>query len=187
MDGRTLAIIALISAIFLPLVGLILGIIALNKISQDSSGGKGFAIAAIIIDVLGLILVFLVLLGSLAYFGVLNPTSGGLLPERCELQQGWVCQDFEVTSNSLNMNVQNTRGEAITITELAVSGAAVTGECKATFDTNIENRASAEVSVTGCQITQSDSKQKFDIAFTWYGSSPTITHEAKGQILAIVE
>ena len=43
------------------------------------------------------ILVVLVVIGALAYFGILNPQT--LLPERCELQQGFYCKDYRISAS----------------------------------------------------------------------------------------
>lgn len=47
---NTMAIIAIICAILIPVVGLILGIIALSQIKKNKEGGKGLAIAAVIVS-----------------------------------------------------------------------------------------------------------------------------------------
>jgi len=59
MNNKTLAIIALVFAVFVPLVGFILGIVALVKISGSADkSGKGFAIAAVVIGLLVPLLLF---------------------------------------------------------------------------------------------------------------------------------
>ena len=69
------AILAIIFAFVFPLVGLILAIIARNKIKNDpSKGGKGLVNAALIISIILIALLFLlILIGAIAYFGALNP------------------------------------------------------------------------------------------------------------------
>jgi hypothetical protein len=63
------------------------------------------------------ILVVLVMVGALAYFGVLNPTN--LLPERCTLPAGFHCRDFRISDSSgqlrVQMTVENKQGEAISL------------------------------------------------------------------------
>jgi hypothetical protein len=51
-----LAIIAFVLAFFCSLAGLVCGIIALNQISQRRQGGRGLAIAAIVISALSMII-----------------------------------------------------------------------------------------------------------------------------------
>lgn len=53
---NTLAVLSLITAFFMNLVGLILGIIALGQIKKTGEGGKGLAIAGIIISSIGMVI-----------------------------------------------------------------------------------------------------------------------------------
>jgi len=65
---NSLAIIGLILAIFLPLVGLVCSIIALTQIKKSNEGGKGLAIAGIVVSVSIMILSFVLV--TLFIFGV---------------------------------------------------------------------------------------------------------------------
>ena len=59
------SILGIIFAFVFPLLGLIFGIVALVEISKDKKlGGKGLAIASIVISVVWPILVFLLVMGS---------------------------------------------------------------------------------------------------------------------------
>lgn len=49
-------------------------------------------------------LVILVMIGALAYFGVINPQK--FLPERCTFQQEMGCKDFMVQKNGSNADVK---------------------------------------------------------------------------------
>jgi hypothetical protein len=66
------------------------------------------------------ILVVLVVIGALAYFGVLNP--GRFLPEKCQLPVGLSCTGhvFTVADGGDNMVINNGLGTDITITEIRV-------------------------------------------------------------------
>ncbi|MFN3708579.1 DUF4190 domain-containing protein [Microcella sp.] len=68
--GQTLGIIALICAFFFQLLGLILGIIALNQ-SKKVGMKNGLAVAAIWISVVLMVLGLLVVILSIALFGSL--------------------------------------------------------------------------------------------------------------------
>ncbi len=75
------------------------------------------------------ILVVLVVIGALAYFGVLNPES--LLPEKCTLPIGLYCEDHNVRSDTgtITLRIQNGMGRGIVITGVEVTGVAITQEC----------------------------------------------------------
>ena len=59
------------------------------------------------------ILVVLVAVGALAYFGVLSPDK--FLPAKCTLQSGIACIDHKATATSLVLRVQNSLGFDITV------------------------------------------------------------------------
>ncbi|MCF7861254.1 hypothetical protein K9M79_03325 [Candidatus Woesearchaeota archaeon] len=73
------------------------------------------------------ILVVLVVIGALSYFGVLNPTN--LLPEKCALEIGLDCTDYIVTDGGLSANgddeikikLTNGRGKDVYITAIWVA------------------------------------------------------------------
>jgi hypothetical protein len=67
VPGKTLGIVAFILSFFIQLVALILGIVALVQ-SKKAGAGNGWAIAAIIISVVGLII------GAIVLFALVIPT-----------------------------------------------------------------------------------------------------------------
>lgn len=163
------------------------------------------------------ILVVLVVIGALAYFGVLNPQN--LLPERCELQQGFYCKDYRVvavtgTTDWINFTFQNGRGTGMMLGRVTAQG---TGDIVSVVcDTHqwgatdygadigtetwagkagrhVENGATVQVGVP-CIAGNLDGlsgsgKKKFDINITWYNadSSSDFNHTMNGQLLAGIE
>jgi hypothetical protein len=81
-----LAVAALILAFFIPVVGLVLGIIALSSIKKNGESGKGLATAAIILSTIFMLTYVLVIAGFVMAFqkaakdsGVnVNPTNGSV-------------------------------------------------------------------------------------------------------------
>ncbi|MBU3994837.1 MAG: DUF4190 domain-containing protein [Actinobacteria bacterium] len=73
---NTMAIIALIASIIVSLVGVILGHIALNQIKKTGEGGRGLAIAALIIGYIGVaawvigIFIWIAVIASIGMSGV---------------------------------------------------------------------------------------------------------------------
>jgi len=68
------------------------------------------------------ILVVLVAIGALAYFGVLNP--GRFLPSSCTIGPGLACGEFKATTSNVVIYVRNGLGKSINITsyDLAAVG-----------------------------------------------------------------
>ncbi len=115
---NVMAILSFALSFFVPLVGLILGIIALKQIKISSEKGKGFAIAAIILNVL-YIVIFVAILGIafIAYFGVMDPSN--MLPERCQSQAGMDCIDTaRITNSGVTMALRNNIGYEVIINEI---------------------------------------------------------------------
>lgn len=88
-----LAIAALILAFFIPIVGFILGIVALSSIKKNKEGGHGIAIAAIIISVV------IMLLSLLAIFGFVIAVNKA-------------AKDSGVSVNGSSVSVTNKDGES---------------------------------------------------------------------------
>src|SRR3989344_6602038 len=65
------------------------------------------------------ILVVLVAVGALAYFGVLSPDK--FLPAKCTLQSGLACLDHKATATSIQINIQNSLGRDITVDRVTAS------------------------------------------------------------------
>ncbi|MBN2141760.1 hypothetical protein JW711_00370 [Candidatus Woesearchaeota archaeon] len=83
------------------------------------------------------ILVILVMIGALVYFGLLNPTKA--LPNRCEATAGFACKDFQITEDGFEIQIYNKLGETIKdvdFTDLPDSdefiSALVSGDCGVT-------------------------------------------------------
>ena len=62
------------------------------------------------------LLVVLVAIGALAFFGVLNP--GQFLPSSCTIAPGISCEDFTVTPNVVSVVLRNGMGEELTSVSL---------------------------------------------------------------------
>jgi hypothetical protein len=71
-----LAVAALICAFFIPIIGLILGIVALVQIKKSHEGGKGLAIASIVVSVTITLLVTLAVFGSIFAFSQFAKQNG---------------------------------------------------------------------------------------------------------------
>lgn len=60
-------------------------------------------------------LVILIMVGTLAYFGILNPSE--VLPNRCTMGAEFQCLDYQVsaTQNTFRLRLKNGAGESITL------------------------------------------------------------------------
>ena len=60
-------------------------------------------------------LVILIMVGTLAYFGILNPSN--VLPSRCNIGADFQCLDYQIsaTANTFRLRLKNGVGESLTI------------------------------------------------------------------------
>ncbi len=69
-------------------------------------------------------MVILVMIGALAYFGVLNPTQ--LIPDSCSVTSGFSCRDAEISSEGtghVNIELVNNNGNAIRVDNIELTQA----------------------------------------------------------------
>jgi hypothetical protein len=140
------------------------------------------------------ILVVLVVIGALAYFGILNPSI--LLPERCELQMGVNCKDYYIDGGAdrILIKLENGRGSDCIVTDLIANASTLGINCyNHTLTKTILNGRAEDFYLT-CDGSLAayqgrNSKHKWDLEMKWYsvGSSATYTHTMQGQLLARVE
>jgi hypothetical protein len=65
------------------------------------------------------LLVILVMIGALVYFGLLNPSRA--LPSRCDAPPGFQCKDYQITEDSVSVIINNKNGEGLQNVILAVN------------------------------------------------------------------
>lgn len=122
------------------------------------------------------IMVAMVAIGALSYFGVLSPDK--FVPRRCALEPGIACMDFEINENSVILVIMTARGEDITINNIKV------GNCTGTVSGFMRNGEQATFVIGGCSNTVS---KKFigDLNITYTGETG-LTHKNRGNIVGKV-
>lgn len=98
---NTMAIVAIILAFLIPFVGLILGIVAMSQIKKRNEGGKGLAIASIVISI---VIMALQLLAVIFFWGV-------IFAAQSELKR----QGVYVNTSDGTINVQNKDGDSASL------------------------------------------------------------------------
>ena len=137
-------------------------------------------------------LVILIMIGTLAYFGILSPS--GILPNRCTFGAEFQCIDYKLTSNSLDLRIKNNVGEAITATSITFNTEAITNFTCSTNPTPPSSWRSSEVvslawsGCTGGGLTSGE-KGKIGLTITYYNaaSSSTYSKQVKGEVYAAVQ
>jgi len=147
------------------------------------------------------ILVVLVVIGALAYFGVLSPAT--LLPEKCSFPVSVNCVDHSVESDKITIILQNGAGRDMLISRMVISSDALGlgggGErCEMTTVTTLRNSQSGTfilndpIDGTGAAgvdqclfIDTGRDKNRYNITveYSWL-DSPTLSHKLIGELLA---
>ncbi|MBI4452521.1 hypothetical protein HY637_03765 [Candidatus Woesearchaeota archaeon] len=126
------------------------------------------------------ILVVLVAIGALAYFGVLSPDK--FLPSKCTMQAGIACLDNKATATSLDVFFRNSLGYDITVTAVkAQQCTAQTG-----LSDGVSNSGTKQYTLT-CTNSGTKYNGAFNITYTTSSDIGGLTHTNSGQITTKIE
>ena len=138
-------------------------------------------------------LVILIMVGALAYFGVLSPSK--LLPDRCNFGSEVSCDKnrmkVDKSDTGPTMALTNNFGTAVTIKTIRVinsnTGSGCTGTTPAD-DTDWPSGSSITLTATGCGTLIENEKIKFSVEIDYYAVSatPTYTKTVFGEIYSSV-
>ncbi len=123
------------------------------------------------------ILVVLVAIGALAYFGVLSPDK--FLPNKCTMQSGIACLDHKATSTSLTIVVKNSFGYDVTIDAVKAQQCTALGS-----QGSLTNGGQATYALT---CTNSGSKYNGNVNVTYTNADTSVTHNNQGQVTTKIE
>ncbi len=126
-------------------------------------------------------LVVLVAVGALAYFGVLSPDK--FLPSKCTMQSGIACLDHKATPTSLVLRVQNSLGFDITVDAVKAAGCTALGS-----QGTVQNNEARTFTLT-CTNSGSKYNGQANITYTTTNpdGTPGIQHNNIGQVTTRVE
>ena len=128
------------------------------------------------------ILVVLVAIGALAYFGVLSPDK--FLPAKCQLPAGIACVDHRATTSNVVIVLQNGMGFDASGVTVKIGGA-----CSAIatpVGDNRLNNGEKETYTAPCNLT-SGSKLSTSIGVEYTNADTSLSHVTNGTITTRVE
>lgn len=121
------------------------------------------------------ILVVLIAIGALAYFGVLNPSR--FLPSSCTMAPGLSCDEFKVDAgaDSATIVVRNGMGKSITVSSFTLAGTSCTG---------VASIADGSTATASCAVAAGDAGDAFRgvIAMDYVASGETLNHSISGTL-----
>jgi hypothetical protein len=135
------------------------------------------------------ILVVLVAIGALAYFGVLSPDR--FLPSKCQLPAGIACTDFRVsagatpTTGTITIVLRNGLGFDIGDSSNPIT-VSVSGCDNAATPVSISNGNTGTYALANCDVT---SQQKFsgNVNVTYYNVDTLLSHKVQGTLTGRAE
>ncbi|MDP1695073.1 MAG: hypothetical protein Q8L34_06050 [Candidatus Woesearchaeota archaeon] len=137
------------------------------------------------------LLVVLIAIGALAYFGVLNPSK--FLPNSCSLAPGFSCSNFKASAstNVITIVVQNGLGDNLNTVNLYLSnvqGATCPATAFAPASTTINDGSSVQFTL-GCTAGTlvKGTKLKSDLQIDYYKGTSAIQHKKMGQLVVGIE
>jgi len=142
-------------------------------------------------------LVILIVIGALAYFGVLNPSK--FLPNRCNFGSEFGCEDYQIsaTADTFNLKLKNQAGEALTISSIALGSEGATTYVCTTAPTladinpwksgNITDLAWSTCNSAAAGFVSGE-KGKVFVTISYYAasSSSAYTKQVSGEVLTAV-
>ena len=129
------------------------------------------------------ILVVLIAISTLAYFGVLSP--GSFLPSKCTLQSGLACTDFTVTATKINIRLANSLGQDMYQVNLSISKCGNTG-VGVVPGVNIINGDSRNFNIT-CTPALTGKSYSGDVNVSWISVESGLVHKNSGVLTSKIE
>ena len=127
------------------------------------------------------ILVVLVAIGALAFFGVLSPDK--FLPSKCLLQVGLVCVDQKVTPSVVTVVVKNNFNADITVNDVRIQNCGASGA-----QGSLANGAQATYAIScAAPIGSSGSKFSAVLNVSYTNADSGITKSNLGEISGKIE
>ena len=133
------------------------------------------------------ILVVLIAIGALAYFGVLNPDR--FLPEKCVVStgSGLFCDDYSAAPAAVTLRFKNLLTEEVTVSYIDLNLTGETCGPDTAFTTaTISPDATTDFAYDGCTTLVSGDKVKGDIFIT-YTPAGGLSKSATGSIVTTVQ
>lgn len=142
------------------------------------------------------ILVVLVAIGALAYFGVLSPDR--FLPESCTITPGLACTGYKISATAatgMTLKINDGLGNAITVSAaqaptIAYGDPEVTctlSACTPTLPTTINNGDDITCTGTGPGCDAGDADNRFKGTITFEYTLDGIDHQKTGSITTKIE
>lgn len=138
-------------------------------------------------------IVILVMIGALAYFGVLNPSK--VTPNRCLAEAGLECKEYQMDQDTVHIILNNRRGTGMIISAVAAtSDVGTPGACTvngAALPATILSEGEIDIECTDAVnspfASSVGNKVKVDFAITYTIPGGTLDQTAEGSVYTQVQ
>ena len=135
------------------------------------------------------VLVILIMIGALAYFGILNPKK--FLPSRCTFGNEITCRDFWMNETDVRLRLINNMGRSVNMSSMTASTQDGYFCYSVPASINWGEGDMKDFHFSDCRgggVTP-DTKFKFDILVKWYDlkANAGYMHSVQGQLFTYVE
>jgi len=142
------------------------------------------------------ILIVVLVIGALAYFGVLSPRQ--FLPSRCLLDSPLYCEDKQVVLTATDVGdvrllVGNGHANTINLTNMTITDDESLVDCTElgnalVVGTPITSGADQPINITGCKIgAEAGKKVKLKVAIDYTDQSTEFEHTSVGEMVVAIE
>lgn len=128
------------------------------------------------------ILVVIIAISSLAYFGVLSPDK--FLPEKCVLPPGLACLSYRIGEDTAKLVIQNSLGQSIAVSRVDVDAGG--SGCVYSSSVTLNNGQKYSFNMTGCSNGNYGKKFRSDVYVT-YTDEEGMSQEKVGEIISKVQ
>ncbi|MBS3097210.1 hypothetical protein J4209_00275 [Candidatus Woesearchaeota archaeon] len=132
------------------------------------------------------ILVVLVAIGALAYFGVLSPDK--FLPSKCTLPSGIACIDHKASATGVTLVIQNGMGYDMSSVNIDVAGCGTASTCIDTDgdgDCTVLANGAKDTYTAACTLT--GSKFSGDVTVNYVITDTGLSHNKTGTMTTKIE
>jgi hypothetical protein len=185
--NATISLVMGLVALLVPIIGLVTGILAIVYWrKQKAIAPNGMATAGLVLGIIGLvtnlIFLFLMIVGMIAYFGVLQPDK--FLPDKCTTNPPFSCTQYRVTGDDATISISNYAGADMSSAKMTV-GCGYDAPAGVPIDLGpIANGGSAQASFS-CPLESGRMRASFNIEYMKAGDS--ISHFSTGSLQARAE
>jgi len=175
--GKGLSITAFILSFFFPIVGLILGIIALAKAKDDPDAGKGFAIAAIIIGGLWILVLIIIIFVGVGWYMVGNPQTVDYTSNRCFISAPFGCDLVSSTEKVIVLSINNLGIRTVSLNSFEITG------CGKVSGQNLEiPRGESGLVIVNCDYPLTQGHLNGDLSIDYSEEGSTFNKRVTGTV-----